>query len=291
VRDLADDDPVITPPLYGRWHAMTSRLLTDRQGAATPNADNWVHELNLDPRHRSAAGLGVSVVQAQQEDLMRAAWEQLGDVLKANARMRLMKAGQAVAHVWQSKTFIPMVTADPAHALTLTAPLHARVLAETGTNAMTLRAQAAASAVTGVLLSPTWRRLVRPRTRVARVSRLDAAGGAGAIMARVDSGELKLAPSKTTPPGVDTINDLADKAVEHAAGPLWLAKLLLRAPWVIVLPFLIAFLLALVLWLIGLGPIAMVTTLAIGAATSAFLYQRRSAAARPAAIGETGQTA
>src|SRR5205823_6662739 len=54
--NAGDPDPVITPPLYGTWHAMTKRLLTARDGSDLPNRGNWVHELNLDPRFRVAAG-------------------------------------------------------------------------------------------------------------------------------------------------------------------------------------------------------------------------------------------
>ena len=43
-----DPDPLIVPPLYGRWHAQASQLLPERDGTPSPD-DNWVHELNLDP--------------------------------------------------------------------------------------------------------------------------------------------------------------------------------------------------------------------------------------------------
>ena len=33
-------DPIITPPMYGRWHSMTARLTEDRNGNPTANADN-----------------------------------------------------------------------------------------------------------------------------------------------------------------------------------------------------------------------------------------------------------
>ena len=52
-----DPDPLITSPLYGRWHALTQRLLTNRDGTPAPNDTNWVHRLNLDPRFRVAAAL------------------------------------------------------------------------------------------------------------------------------------------------------------------------------------------------------------------------------------------
>ena len=45
-----------------------------------------MHELNLDPRFRVAAGFGTGVVQKNQEDYMEAAWQQVGDVLEANRR-------------------------------------------------------------------------------------------------------------------------------------------------------------------------------------------------------------
>ena len=53
-----DPDPLITPPLYGRWHALTSRLLTNPDGTPIDPDDNWVHELNLDPRFRVPAARG-----------------------------------------------------------------------------------------------------------------------------------------------------------------------------------------------------------------------------------------
>ena len=39
-----------------------------RRRTTLPNADNWVHELNLDPRFRVPAGFGTKVVQNEQED-------------------------------------------------------------------------------------------------------------------------------------------------------------------------------------------------------------------------------
>jgi hypothetical protein len=63
-------------------------LLTDRAGQPFDNDRNWVHELNLDPRFRTAAGFGTAVVQDNQETLMAAAWDQIGDVIEANRQIR-----------------------------------------------------------------------------------------------------------------------------------------------------------------------------------------------------------
>ena len=78
-----DSDPLLAPPLYGQWHA--ARSIVTR--AAPP----WFDELNLDPRHRSVAAFGTRVVQEHQEALMASAWEQAGDLKRANQRMRQLQ--------------------------------------------------------------------------------------------------------------------------------------------------------------------------------------------------------
>jgi hypothetical protein len=82
------DDPLLAPLLYGRWHAARETV--------TPGAENWFDELNLDPRWRTAAGLGVRVVQEHQEALMASAWEQAAEVRSVNRRMRHLQLSLAV---------------------------------------------------------------------------------------------------------------------------------------------------------------------------------------------------
>jgi hypothetical protein len=78
------DDPIITPPAYGKAHADVPRVADGRNDAEL----EWLLELNLDPRSRAAAGLGVRTVQRRQEELMERAWQQLGDIESANQRLR-----------------------------------------------------------------------------------------------------------------------------------------------------------------------------------------------------------
>jgi hypothetical protein len=147
-------DPVITPPLYGRWHALTTRLLDDEDGApVSPEVlRGWLHRLNLDPRFRIAANLGTQVVRARDEELMAAAWAQVGDVLVANARIRAAQLAREVGNVLQAKHIDPPTGAGPAalaaapasapgRSLTLTAPAHSRVTtaASSGTFAAAAR--------------------------------------------------------------------------------------------------------------------------------------------------------
>jgi hypothetical protein len=81
-------DPLLAPPLYGRWHA--GRALV------TAKAANWFDELNLDPRWRVAAALGTRVVQENQEALMASAWEQAAEIQPVNQRMRQLQLSLAV---------------------------------------------------------------------------------------------------------------------------------------------------------------------------------------------------
>ncbi len=83
------DDPIVAPPMYGRWHALEARV--DRNNAS------WVHELNLDPRRRAIAGLGVRLVQEKQEEYMEKAWGQLGTVVEANSKINMAQLAKLVS--------------------------------------------------------------------------------------------------------------------------------------------------------------------------------------------------
>ncbi len=81
-------DPLLAPPIYGRWHA--GRALV------TPGGANWLDALNLDPRWRSAAALGTEVIQEHQEALMASAWEQAAEIQPVNQRLRQLQMSLAV---------------------------------------------------------------------------------------------------------------------------------------------------------------------------------------------------
>jgi len=104
-------DPIISPPLYGKWHARKKlvstisddykdpmwiksleiappQALLDEIRKYSPNENLWIEELNLDPTNRVAAGLGAAVVQALQEELMESAWDQAGQLNETNRHLR-----------------------------------------------------------------------------------------------------------------------------------------------------------------------------------------------------------
>jgi hypothetical protein len=181
----AASDPIVAPPLYGRWHAAVTRL----RAATNPL---WVDRLNLDPRHRAVAGLGTLVVQTQQEELMNSAWRQVGRVEEAN---RQLKRGQLARAASTSLYERHVVTQSAEQALSLAAPVLSRVIAST----VTARQKVAESRLPTAAVSHAFRRVARPRGPVAR--RLDPEGPrrAGQLLARLNDGEITAAPPKTVP--------------------------------------------------------------------------------------------
>lgn len=200
----ADPDPLVTPPLYGRWHALSSRLLTAPDGAPLDPDDNWLHELNLDPRFRVAAGLGAQVVQEHQEELMAAAWEQVGEVLEANRRIRMAQLAREVGHVYHARHLEPLREVAPDRAVAVTAPVLGRVMGE----AVTAAYQLAGSRLAAAPLSAPMRRVTRPGSRLIRGLPFSSEQPAGALLRRIDRGEVAAAPAKQAPPGITTVDRL-----------------------------------------------------------------------------------
>ncbi|MFD7641961.1 hypothetical protein ACFV4P_15035 [Kitasatospora sp. NPDC059795] len=218
-------DPVITPPLYGRWHALTAHLLIDDAGQPLPSPANrnWVHRLNLDPRHRVAANFGTKVVQARQDEFMDAAWAQLGDVLKANARIREAQLAREVGHRLQVKHLSPPAAPAAAVAppptgkyLTLTAPAHPRVTT-TGSAAtagpgeqLAVGFQVAVSQVAEAPLSAAMRRQIRPGARLVRSLTFPPDQPREALLPRMDAatGAVTAAAPKVKPAALVTPDQL-----------------------------------------------------------------------------------
>lgn len=282
-------DPLITAPLYGRWHALTQRLLTDAGGGDLEPNDNWVHELNLDPRWRSAAGFGTAVVQDNQEDYMKAAWDQVGQVLEANQRIRFAQLAMHASLVWRGKHLAKPVDESKERFLTVTAPLHGRVMSSLGgslgiasptgagaSRRVTARALLSASRVPPAALSVGLRKQLRPRGPL--VKRLPFRGDVtpSNLVRRMNEDEsLSAAPVRVSPPELDTHGELADRIA--ATVPAW-ARLLARIPgWA---RFLVLLLLAFVallvlaatglpLWVAVLGGAVSLLGLARAAAVAA----------------------
>ena len=285
-----DPDPLITSPLYARWHALTQRLLTNRDGTPAPEATNWVHRLNLDPRFRVPAALGAQVVEANAESYMNDAWQQIGDVLAANAVIRRLHLATAVSARLYQNHLTPLATADPEHALALTAPVSSRILV----NSATLAHTQAASLIQPALTSTAMRRVIRPGGRLIRSLPFTASASPANLLSRVNAGEVSAAPPKEVPPGVATV-DAGAAAAASPGTPPWAGWLLGRLPWPpsALLGLGLAFLAAalILLAVLRVPGIAMLALLGAGLAYAAWVLRDWQASAdRQNAVTETAQT-
>lgn len=276
---VGDPDPLITPPLNGRWHALQDRLLEDAEGDPITPDRNWLHEVNLDPRFRVAAGLGTSVVQKHQEEYMDAAWGQVGDIIAANRRIRLAQMAQVASASWHAKHLSTVRGLATERALWLTAPVQRRVVAS-GVN---VRHMVQGSTVPRALLSPPMRRILRPRDHVAVRLGFDGPKGPEGLVGRVNDGEISPAPPRVTPPDLPTIEDVAEGLAEQGPGgalPFPVPPEILDNP--AMRSILLAILGLLALLLLVAGAIGLGIVVALLAAAAAYVLERLRRARRVA---------
>ena len=181
----ADPDPVVVPPIYGRYHAAITSV--------APNMEGWVHELNLDPRLRGAAGLGARVVVVERSQLMASAWRQVAGIQLAN---RILRHAQ-LARASLQQTFVKSFQSTaPMTLLKRTAQIHARIVSA----GQTLASSVAASVVPWRALQPTIRRLTRSRGPLGQSqtkSKLTLDG----FIHGLNSGVIEIAPPPGPPHG------------------------------------------------------------------------------------------
>ena len=156
IADTIDEVTALAPPIYGRWHAATSKV--PRTGTA------WLGELNLDPGLRVAAGLGVQVVQANQETYMAAAWAQAGDILRANQLLRQAQAGVA-ASVRLHRRHVSVLS--PLETLAVCGPALSRLRVDPS-SATTIHGRLARTCLHPFAFSGAARRILRTRGPLGR---------------------------------------------------------------------------------------------------------------------------
>ena len=155
---------VLGPPLYGQWY-------TDQQTIPAANQPpHWFRELNLDPCHRVAAGVGTQVIRFEQEPLMASAWDQLEQQRQDHARLKRAQLAETVGDSLFNK-----------HLLNLPAT---RLVQLTGPSRTALAGSASAGApvpdpahalFANPAASGALRRITRPRGPIAaRMDRLSA---------------------------------------------------------------------------------------------------------------------
>jgi hypothetical protein len=260
-------DPLITAPLYGQWHALTQRLLKARDGADLVPQDNWVHELNLDPQWRVPAGFGTKIIQENQERYMKAAWDQVGAVLEANKRIRAGQVARETSWVWYEGHLKPIKDRRKGQWLTLSAPLHARVL----DRGLTVSHRIARSTVPAAALSAPMRKVTRPRGRIVRRLPFTPAISTHNLVTRLNHEEVSPAPPRALP-DVINVRDIAE-AMLPGNLPRPLIDLLKEHSWLRRAPLALS-LLALLLILLFSGSMALIVAGAALATGGAYLSWR-----------------
>jgi hypothetical protein len=189
----------VAPPLYGRWHAARRTL------PARSSSPPWLRDLNLNPTYRVAANIGTQIVQDQQEHLMASAWEQVGEVLRANQALRQAQLSRATGTTLFTQHIKTLPTEVLFH---VTGAVHTRVLlpdTQNPTDARTIYGRTKASILPATVARGPFRRLTSPRSQLSR--RLRASGGlrTGHVIQRLNDG-MSVVPRRRPPDGMVTMD-------------------------------------------------------------------------------------
>ena len=157
----ARHDPVVAPPRYGALPAGIDDI-PEPDARPTPEAPRWLSQANLDPKYRSAAGLGAEVVRLNQEALMADAWDQARGVGQVN---RVLTRTRTALEVGRRRHARLEALPDGA-LLQTTAGAHARLPG--GVAGQTVRGRRPDAAMPRGLVSAAFRRRTRPGSVLAR---------------------------------------------------------------------------------------------------------------------------
>jgi hypothetical protein len=143
--ELDEPDPIVTPPYYGIFAARPKGV--PRSG--------WLHDLNLDPNHRAAAGLGAEIVRIHQERFMAMAWQQAGQLRETNRQLSFTRLQAEVARTWKDR----VDELDAHQRVAVMRPQLSFVRDESGAAP---RRSLAESSFPNALVSPAYLRVARP---------------------------------------------------------------------------------------------------------------------------------
>lgn len=266
-----DNDPLITPPIYGRWHAMVERVYKDRASNFLDEKYSWISQLNLDPRFRVAAHFGTRVVQENQENYMEAAWEQIGDVIRANRQVRFGQFSMAASTALYTKHFKQADAVSSAKTMLLTAPILKRVMFEKSTVFHNLRQ----NKLPNTILSAPMRRVLRPRGRLMNLLKNNQETPTPlrleSLVSQINDGDLLPAPPKVFPTGLPSVDEVVSQ-MEPPGAPGFIKDLLRKYPWLRFLPLIVGLILALLFIILFPGVLGVVVAATV-AGGSIYLWR------------------
>jgi hypothetical protein len=206
-------DPVVAPPIYGRWAAGIQ--------SADRSAVGWENDLNLDPRNRSGAGMGTEIVQDERTQLMASAWEQVAGVRKANQMLAQAQLARAASQQLYRQHLQP---AQSETLLNVTSPLFSRLR----TSPTTITAVLRGSRVPERMMSGAFRKLAQLPRHLGM-----AVDGAPTLLSRVNDGSINIVPAPAPPGGMTAINQPSTTATTTTA-PAWAEFVVKWWPWILV---------------------------------------------------------
>ncbi|MGC3946460.1 MAG: hypothetical protein QM762_18380 [Chryseolinea sp.] len=153
------DDPLLVPPIYGKWYANADGTTT----VDPSKTASWLEQMNLDPAFRVAAGLGAEMVRENQEDFVSRAWAQLTDKRKTlNAELKKLRFAQEVTNATFRKRFNAPSTSPETQTnqvLALTQSFHSMVISDDP--GLSVAGQLNGYKADTVFVQPTFRRMTR----------------------------------------------------------------------------------------------------------------------------------
>ncbi len=167
VHNDPDDDklPRVGARLYARYQRGVAAL-----GPVLETVDSdWFPQLNTSPVNRIVAGLGTRVVQRDQEQLMQAAWAQVGEIRKANEALVRIQFGRYIAEALHRNHLSKLALGDLSQVLR---GAQDKVRAAGAT--LTLHGMVTRSAVPPAAMLSAFRRITRVRGPLARFGVADA---------------------------------------------------------------------------------------------------------------------
>lgn len=176
VGDAAGKRLEVKPQMVGAWHAK-KHLVTEAElaQAKLQQATHWVTGLNLNPRYRAAAGYGAEVVRQNQEIFVDAAWDQIGDILKAEMTFNLTRLAIEAQRALKAKHFDQL---SPERLLQVMGPALPRIEALAGNGSAyrigghlaSMGGQIDRSSLPAALTDTALRRATTPQRRTLRMA-------------------------------------------------------------------------------------------------------------------------
>jgi hypothetical protein len=156
------DYGAVGPPLYGQWHAGVPELEPPSKDSEAYYYPSWFNTLNDDPRYRMVAGYGTQVIREEQERLMTRAWEQFGEIQKANERLRRFQLSERIL----TNRHEQLSSLSTGSLLAATSPVNAYM--KDPESGKTVYGEALESDLSTGMASMAFRRLTRPTGPMAR---------------------------------------------------------------------------------------------------------------------------